>query len=291
MRTKWDIYCSFRKLKYSNIIITNGFLLNDDLLIKLSQQNIKYIQITLDGDKSTHNQRRTTANKIDTYSIIKKNIDSALKHDIEIVVRINVDKSNYESIIQLIEDIALTFDRKYFGKQLFLAFGRVFGSSQSYTLSEYEKYLQPLYLKAAKYNLIIPNISPSDSGAFCSAETQNHSMTVDVFGYVYKCWNDVFHFDESICKLEDYRPFELQSDFSQKNHLYIEELSLDSINNGDCLKCKYFKYCNGLCPSMRNSILNGTEENLYKNQYCYDVVHNRLETLLTAYLIQAGVIK
>jgi len=38
-------------IRYENIIITNGFLMDDKIAKKLSVQHVKYIQVTLDGPK------------------------------------------------------------------------------------------------------------------------------------------------------------------------------------------------------------------------------------------------
>ena len=66
---------------------------------------MRYIQVTIDGVKEKHNARRTTRERADTYSVILHNINSALSMNFEIVIRINVDKSNYATLLELINDI------------------------------------------------------------------------------------------------------------------------------------------------------------------------------------------
>ena len=58
---------------------------------------------------------------------------------------------------------------------------------------------------------------------------------------------------------------------------FIENLSLENVNNKECFKCKYCKYCQGLCPAIRRSILNGIEENIYKDDLCKKIIRERLE--------------
>lgn len=278
-------YSNLNGTTYSNTIVTNGYLLSNDVLEKLRLQNVRYIQVTIDGVKEKHNARRTTRERADTYSVILHNINSALSMNFEIVIRINVDKSNYATLLALINDICNSIDNKYFGKHLFLSFGRVFGSDDSYSLSEYEKKLKPLYLFACEKHLIHTSLTPYGTGAFCSAETQCYNMTVDVFGNIYKCWNDVFCFEKAVSTLAQYNP-ESESCLSQNNNYYIKNLSLENTNNGRCLKCKYFRYCKGFCPSIRDRMSSGLEENLYENNKCEYVIHERLETLLTAFLME-----
>ena len=161
----------------------------------------------------------------------------------------------------------------------------MFGSDDSYSLSEYEKKLKPLYLFACEKHLIHTSLTPYGTGAFCSAETQCYNMTVDVFGNIYKCWNDVFCFEKAVSTLAQYNPAS-ESCLSQNNNYYIKNLSLENTNNGRCLKCKYFRYCKGFCPSIRDRMISGLEENLYENNKCEYVIHERLETLLTAFLME-----
>ena len=232
-------YSNLNGTTYSNTIVTNGYLLSNDVLEKLRLQNVRYIQVTIDGVKEKHNARRTTRERADTYSVILHNINSALSMNFEIVIRINVDKSNYATLLELINDICNSIDNKYFGKHLFLS----------------------------------------------SAETQCYNMTVDVFGNIYKCWNDVFCFEKAVSTLAQYNP-ESESCLSQNNNYYIKNLSLENTNNGRCLKCKYFRYCKGFCPSIRDRMSSGLEENLYENNKCEYVIHERLETLLTAFLME-----
>ncbi|NLE05874.1 MAG: 4Fe-4S cluster-binding domain-containing protein, partial [Crenarchaeota archaeon] len=81
-------YCNAKNIIYEQEIITNGFLLNDYFIDNIKRQNLSHIQITLDGDKEYHNLRRTTPEKIDTFTTIIANILKCLNQKIEIVVRI-----------------------------------------------------------------------------------------------------------------------------------------------------------------------------------------------------------
>ena len=71
-------YSNLNGTTYSNTIVTNGYLLSNDVLEKLRLQNVRYIQVTIDGVKEKHNARRTTRERADTYSVILHNINSAL---------------------------------------------------------------------------------------------------------------------------------------------------------------------------------------------------------------------
>ena len=48
-------YSNLNGTTYSNTIVTNGYLLSNDVLEKLRLQNVRYIQVTIDGVKEKHN--------------------------------------------------------------------------------------------------------------------------------------------------------------------------------------------------------------------------------------------
>ena len=83
---------------YTFRAITNGadFYHFVDLL---SSVNIQEVQITLDGPRKVHDQRRIR--KGGTFDDIVKGIDMALECDIPVRIRINVDYDNIESIPEL----------------------------------------------------------------------------------------------------------------------------------------------------------------------------------------------
>ena len=47
-----------REAKYSAFIVTNGYLLTENIAKQLSRVGITHAQVTIDGDKSTHNRQR-----------------------------------------------------------------------------------------------------------------------------------------------------------------------------------------------------------------------------------------
>lgn len=56
--------------EYSAGMISNGYLLSKDIARKLSDLKIRHIQVTLDGDRETHNSRRMLADRSGTFDKI-----------------------------------------------------------------------------------------------------------------------------------------------------------------------------------------------------------------------------
>lgn len=82
-----------QKRGYKFSIITNGYDL-DSFLDVLSSDNIEEMQITIDGPKEIHNQRRIHYKDIETFNKIIENVRLILPKGITIRVRMNTDNLN-----------------------------------------------------------------------------------------------------------------------------------------------------------------------------------------------------
>ncbi|MHB1653968.1 MAG: radical SAM protein [Desulfitobacteriaceae bacterium] len=89
---------------YAIAAVTNGYDLGEYLDI-LQQARIKEIQVTLDGPQGVHDQRRHTANGKGTYEKIMESLTETIRREIPVNLRAVVDKSNYEDLIELAEDL------------------------------------------------------------------------------------------------------------------------------------------------------------------------------------------
>ncbi|QRG87293.1 radical SAM/SPASM domain-containing protein [Bulleidia sp. zg-1006] len=272
-------YSKTRGFTYSNIIITNGFSISKKFLSQLKEQNIQYIQITLDGLRDYHNARRNIDNKTDSFSIILENIKKLIEFQTEVVIRINIDKNNSSNILKLINFLYKYFNHDYIGKYLFIALGRVFGSISSYTHEEYADIYSNIFKKANKLGFIKEFIDCGVVTAFCTAETDNLNVTIDYDGNIYKCWNDIFNKNNMIGNI--YTRDRLESPIKK---IYMDDLSLENVNNGNCLKCKMIKFCGGLCPYTRLLIKKGIEDNIYTNNVCEKIARKHLIANLKGYL-------
>jgi uncharacterized protein len=89
---------------YAISAVTNGYDLVDYLDI-LQQAEVKEIQVTLDGPQAVHDLRRHTAGGQGTYGQIMNGLEEAIKRKIPINLRAVVDKSNFEDLVTLAEDL------------------------------------------------------------------------------------------------------------------------------------------------------------------------------------------
>lgn len=89
---------------YAISAVTNGYDLQEYLEL-LEQAVVREIQVTLDGPQAVHDARRHTANGKGTYSKIMEGLEAAVQRGIPINLRAVVDKTNYESLVELAEDL------------------------------------------------------------------------------------------------------------------------------------------------------------------------------------------
>lgn len=95
--------CDENNIVYHASIVTNGYLLNEEISKKLKEYRIYHVQITIDGPKEIHDKRRIMANGKGTFDTIINNLILYKEYLPNISLRINVDKSNFDKIEDLYE--------------------------------------------------------------------------------------------------------------------------------------------------------------------------------------------
>jgi len=264
--------CVGKKIKFEYLLITNGFLLDADFIKKIKPNECRFVQTTLDGEKECHNQRRTNRNKINTFDVIVQNVNTLIENKIKTVIRLNVDKENVASIKKLLEAFWNIFDIK--NKEFIsIDIARVFGSDISYSLSEYEKIRACLLQLAFEKEIYKPSLSGAKLSAFCIAETLGKDISLDIYGDIYQCWDNIFDESKKVSTLNAF----LAGNNTRETLALFEDVSLVNINNGKCFNCKYSDFCHGLCPQVRRRILHKEEENIYEHNKCKKIIRNRIK--------------
>ena len=272
-----DLLCNEYDADFRYVFITNGFLFTEDFSNRLLNSKCKFIQITIDGEKEFHNQRRTNLAKINTFDKIIENVNQLLKNNFYVVIRLNIDKSNFESVLKFVDGLEKFIDlnnKKYLGFDI----ARVFGNDNSFDLDEFETFREVLTNKLLRKGLIKPRLSCKALTTFCVAESLSNDLVLDYKGNLYRCWNNVFDDKYKINTLQYLINNNLDPlEYSKVTLDFIENLSLENVNSSECFKCKYCKYCQGLCPAIRKSIINGEEKNIYKGGVCKEIIKERIK--------------
>lgn len=107
MSRKMIDICNENNCDYHAAMTTNGYLLNDNLLNSLESMKIKKMQITLDGIAKHHDVTRPHMDGSGTFDVIYNNIIKALKLNLKLTLRINVNQDNYLEIVNLLDMIPM----------------------------------------------------------------------------------------------------------------------------------------------------------------------------------------
>lgn len=260
------------ELGYRFVAVTNGYEL-DKFVDLLSVDKIYKVQITIDGPKEFHNQRRIHYKDIETFDKIVDNILIALHQNIEVSVRMNTDNENIDKFLEL---------ENYFSQlgclenPKFNLYSASITDNEEISMSE-QKQLNFIsgksYIKIHKqqgtlnscinygivdsiYRAIIQQKAIALRSTFCSSQVSGYVL--DPFGKIYPCWE--------VVGKDDYLIGVYDSSIEWKNdNLYQWRFNI--CQNEDCRQCPFALLCGGGCPYHRMQN-NKSHCILYKQIFC-----------------------
>jgi len=83
-------------------IVTNGYLLTEKVAQRLKAAGVKEAQVTMDGDRETHDRRRPLQGGGGTFDRILENV-AATRSILDIQIRINLDRSNADTAVAALD--------------------------------------------------------------------------------------------------------------------------------------------------------------------------------------------
>lgn len=236
-------------------IITNGYLLNEENSLFFKDFNLNFIQITLDGDKDSHDKRRMLSNGNGTFDKILSNIDIFMKYNPNtfISIRVNIDETNKSGYIVLNDMIKNRWKDKNIG--LYPAFVQDYGEGcNSCDLISTNEQVR-FYIDLQKNFNIPVEFYPHFQIGGCGATNLNYYV-VGPKGELYKCWNDIGMADKVVGFLD-------KDAILNKNILSEYLAGPTMFDDSDCQKCRIFPICSGGCEWLRlENLKNGSKYNL-----------------------------
>ena len=239
-------------------IISNGSLLDDDTIQQLIKYHVRGIQITIDGPPHIHNSRRVNKAGSGTFDLLIDNINKLLAaNEIEVVLRINVDKTNDADVESLIEILSDRLD----SKNVKITFGQVTAYTDTcktiehncYNNGEFAVKLLYYYNLLEKYGFDEYNEFPYPEVKlnYCCAEVMN-SFVVDHEGYLYKCWNEVGNTQKALGNI-------VNGIYDVTGYQNGKWINRNPIDNVKCSECTLLPVCMGGCPH-NDMVLNRENE-------------------------------
>jgi uncharacterized protein len=232
-----------RGITYHASLITNGYLLTRPVMEEMAGLGIKQVQITLDGPPPIHDRRRVLAGGQGTFGRIVENLKTT--HDLaEFQVRINVDKRNATSALEVVE----IMQREGIG-QIPTYLAQVTSENETcgninescFGNEEFARTEVEIYREAARRGLPVSRYPKRLTGAFCTADRAT-GYVVAPNGALFKCWNHVTA-DQGLAVghlLDGTQPF----------HRVNEDrfLAFDPLERKECPDCFVLPLCHGGCP-------------------------------------------
>ena len=237
---------SQERINYNADIITNGYLLTQEVADKLFEMKVNRYQITLDGLEELHNKTRHLINNGPTFKRIIENLTN-IKFKGVINLRHNLYIDNIEEVKPLkeyVEELA-----KKSGNNI--KYYPAFVSPNDYALERKDS-INFLKIQDFSYYDIdrkIQELKPYN-GSYCGAQGLNF-IAIDELGNLYNCWEEAGRIEHSFGKIEKWdinNPI-VTADNPQMLINYIN--TGGALKDEECLNCIWLPICQGGCPHKR----------------------------------------
>jgi len=241
-------------------VVTNGYLLDKEKAIYFQENNVTNMQITIDGDKKYHDNRRVLTSGAPTYDKIIENIDTFFKYNTSthISIRMNLDDSNKDSFYPIYKELLERWKGKRIG--IYPAFIKDYTENCSTHCSVVDRekrvnFYTDLY---KKHNAEI-NFFPEHHIGGCGATNANYYV-IGPKGEMYKCWNDIGIKERIIGYVN--------SDEVVNYNILTRYISGPTMfDDQECLDCKLFPVCDGGCNWLRQkNVFEGAKHDLCTNR-------------------------
>lgn len=251
-RTIRDILEECLQRRWMVEIVTNGTTLTQYAPL-LSKYEVKGVQVTLDGHRDIHNQRRVFGGGKGSFDQIVKGIDEMIKRKIKVYLRVNLDSQNLDHLPRLANFIQ---ERRWIESGLVSPYLYAMSDSgclkQLYIIKETE-----VLTKIVELSEEYPEMSIFDwrfhgldqveaalqgeifSPMFCFCSAVKNQYVFDPLGKIYPCWWGVGR-----------QEFEIGR-FTPQFHLHQGNLekwrNRNVLTISQCLHCKFALICGGGC--------------------------------------------
>ena len=232
--------CLLENVDFNNSITTNGYLINKKMIACFDEIDLRNFQITLDGEKSTHDKIRNQRGKPSFNRIIQNCIDiCSLLKDSTITLRINYTNESIQTQFLNVLDLIPSELRK----QIFVQFQRVW---QTYSTNEQNEEAKK-HLRENEKILRENGFTVSHNhyyfifkGHVCYADRKNYA-NINYDGNVFRCTARDYSSQNSLGYLNK------EGEIVWKEDILRAIDSKPYFDNKKCLECKYLSLCGGPC--------------------------------------------
>ena len=265
--------CEDNEVAYSAGMITNGYLLTRKTLELLKDLKVGFLQITIDGDRDTHNIMRPHVDGSGTFDKILKNLLANSDILPPVSLRINVDKNNIDSgrvVLNLLEEHNLL-------EKVMPNLGQIIPDNGTYDKASCLSTCD-FSIETFKYYQLISNDEnfmgsyPRPVANACTADKFNSSV-IGADGRVYRCWSDVGLDEKCVGSL-----LNNVKDIAINEDIYLNYMLYDPTKDRICADCNLLPVCMGGCPYKR---INDSGERCVNYKYVLEnylaIIANKLK--------------
>lgn len=245
-----------------HFLITNGYLINNRAIELFTKYPLNEIQITLDGMKETHDEKRKLkGSSKGTFDKILLNIDRVITElpNTRISIRINIDKKNAIDFKVLRNSLQERWKNRE-NINIYPGILRIEDETNKCMGCEALLHddIRELFYDLKEDVSFYPRLQHKGCGA-----THVNSYVIGASGEMYKCWNDVG--DES--KIVGYIN---KKELTNANMFNKYVISSSCFEDQECKECFFLPICMGGCAwyKMRNIFENANFDvcSLYKGE-------------------------
>ena len=235
-----------KQIKYSASIVTNGYLLTQEIVDMLAENRVFQYQITLDGFEEVHDKTRHLVGGQPTFYKIIENLNT-LKIKGRINIRYNTYAENLEQFI-FIKKFVLNLARES-GNNITTYPALISKNDNIYERDKNFELLNNFTFANTLNKDNFYNIQPFKT-SYCGAQNFTF-ITIDEIGRLYKCWEDVDKNEHSFSSLAMWNPANPlgTSDNIEPLVKYINSINI--FDDEECKECVWMPFCNGGCPNKR----------------------------------------
>jgi uncharacterized protein len=236
--------------------VTNGYYLEEYIPV-LSKGKIREVQVTLDGTESVHNNRRFLKGGGGTFDKIVKGIDACLKDNIDINLRMVIDKENIDNLADLAKfaidkgwtksghfktQIGRNYELHHCQSSQDKLFDRISLYESIFEITRIHPHILQFYKPAYSVSKFLAENGELPEPLFDSCPACKTEWAFDYTGQIYSCTATVGKADES---LGTFYP-----DITRKKDIIEQWEARDVTSIPECKECSVQLTCGGGCGSV-----------------------------------------
>lgn len=244
------------EIKLDICVVTNGYYL-ENYIDLLANGKIREIQITLDGTKNIHDQRRFLKDGSPTFEPIVRGIDAALAAGFPVNLRMVIDKQNIENLPEL---ASLSIEKGWTSHPLFKTqigrnyelhhcqstpdqlFTRLSLFKKIFELTEQFPHIKEFYQPSYSVSKYLSEHGQLPDPLFDACPACKSEWAFDYTGRIYSCTATVGKEEES---LGTFFP-----EITKNEQLIQQWASRDVTSIEECRNCTVQLACGGGCGSV-----------------------------------------